>query len=79
MGVLARKSGDNVIITSDRSAGELPSSRAPKGHGAQVCQVWTGEGWSATLTDAKTFAGIDLADEYTRVNYDRVMGQMAKR
>ena len=79
MGIMTRKSGDNIIITSDRKAGELPSSQAPKQRGVEVCQVWTGDGWSATLTDAKTFTAIDVADDYTRANYDRVMGQMGKR
>lgn len=73
MGVMPRKSGENFIITSDRIAGELPSSRISKKPVSQVSQVWTGNGWSATITDATTFASIDVADEYIRANYARVM------
>ena len=74
MGVMPRKLGDNFIITSDRSAGELPSKQAPKRRSSDVYQVWTGHGWSATMTDAKTFTAIDVADEYIRANYVQVMG-----
>jgi hypothetical protein len=74
MGVMARKSGDNFIITSDRIEGELPSIRAPKKQMTDVYRVWTGIGWSATMTDAKPFAEIDAADEYVRANYALVMG-----
>ena len=79
MGVMSRKSGESFIITSDYVAGELPSSRAPKQRPAEVHQVWTGDRWSATATDAKTFSAIDAADEYIRENYVRVMGPMGKR
>lgn len=79
MGVMTRKSDENFIITSDRIAGELPSGRAPKQRVSEVYQVWTGDGWSATMADAKTFTASEVADEYIRANYARVMGQMAKR
>ena len=79
MGVMTRKSGDNFIITSDRIAGELPSNSAPKKRAVQVYEVWTGDEWSATMIDAKTFTAIDAADEYVRANYVLVMGPMAKR
>jgi len=71
MGVMARKSGEKFVITSDCAAGELPSVRPPK---KRVYQVWTGDEWSPNLTDAKTFKTIAVADEYIRVNYARVMG-----
>ena len=74
MGVMTRKSGESFIITSDRLAGELPSSRAPKKRVSEVYEVWTGNGWSATMTDAQAFTEIDAADEYVRANYARVMG-----
>ncbi|HJN11117.1 MAG TPA: hypothetical protein QF564_20685 [Pirellulaceae bacterium] len=74
MGVMPRKSGEKFIITSDRVAGELPSNRAPdKKPLDEVFQVWTGQGWSATITDAEVFTAIDVADEYIRANYARVM------
>ena len=73
MGVMPRKSGEKFIITSDRVAGELPSSRIPKKPLLEVFQVWTGDGWSATITDATSFTAIDVADEYIRANYARVM------
>jgi len=74
MGIMTRKSGESFIITSDRIAGELPTSRAPHKRAAAVFQVWTGDGWSATMTDATIFTAIDVADEYIRANYARVMG-----
>jgi hypothetical protein len=73
MGVMPRKSGEKFIITSDRVAGELPSNRVPKKTPLEVFQVWTGQGWSATITDATFFTDIDVADEYIRANYARVM------
>ena len=73
MGVMPRKSGENFIIISDRVAGELPSNRIPKKRLLEVFQVWTGSAWSATITDATSFTTIDVADEYIRANYARVM------
>ncbi len=74
MGVMTRKAGEDFIITSDRIAGELPISRAPKRRASEVYQVWTDNGWSETMTDAKIFKAIGVADEYIRANYARVMG-----
>ena len=79
MGVLTRKSGENFIITSDRIAGDLPSNTAPKKRTVEMYEVWTGNEWSATMIDAKTFTALNAADEYVRENYVQVMGQMAKR
>ena len=73
MGVMPCKSGAKFIITSDRVAGELASDRVPKTSPLEVFQVWTGQGWSATITDATFFTAIDVADEYIRANYARVM------
>ena len=73
MGVMPRKSGEKFIITSDRVAGELPSNSVPKKTPLEVFQVWNGQGWSATITDAEFFTAIDVADEYIRANYARVM------
>lgn len=73
LGVMPRKSGENFIITSDRVAGELPSHRVPKKTPSDVFQVWTGQEWSASITDATFFTAIDVADEYIRANFARVM------
>lgn len=70
MGVMPRKSGEQFIITSDRVVGELPSNRIPK---KPLFQVWTGNAWSATIADATTFTAVDVADEYIRANFARVM------
>ena len=79
MGVMTRKAGEEFIITSDRMAGELPTSHAPKKRVSEAYQVWTGDDWSMTMTDAKTFAAIDVADDYIRANYALVMGPLGKR
>lgn len=74
MGVMPRKSGEHFIITSDRSAGELPNKSAPKKRMADdVLQVWTGSAWSPSHADAALFAGLDAADDYIRANFTRVM------
>jgi hypothetical protein len=70
---MARKLGETFVITSDRVVGELSSRQAPKKRVADDYQVWTGNGWSPTMTDATTFLAIDGADEYIRANYARVM------
>ncbi len=74
MGVMARQAGEEFIITSDRVAGEVPSIRAPKKRVSEVYQVWTGNAWSETMTEAKTFTTLDVADEYVRAHYGQVMG-----
>jgi len=74
MGVMPRKSGDNFIITSDRIEGEAPSKQASRRPLSDVFQVWTGNGWSATIGAAAIFSALDAADDYIRANYDRVMG-----
>ncbi len=38
-------------------------------------RVWTGDSWSTDVSEAKTFASMDQADEYVRANYARVTGQ----
>ena len=73
MGVMTRKSGEVFIITSDRAAGDLPTKHAPKARSSGVYQVWTENGWSATVADAKTFTAMGVAEEYIRANYARVM------
>lgn len=74
MGVMSRKSGDNFIITSDRVDGEAPTKQASKKPLSDVFQVWTGEGWSASIGAAAIFSALDAAEDYIRANYGRVMG-----
>jgi hypothetical protein len=74
MGVIARKSGESFIITSDRTAGELPMKSAPKKRATdEVFQVWTGSDWSTSQAAAAIFSGLEAADDYIRANFDRVM------
>lgn len=72
MGVMPRKLGENFVITSDRIPGEVSKDRTPKRR-PEGYQVWTGNGWSANLTDATTFPAMDGVEEYIRANYARVM------
>jgi hypothetical protein len=72
MGVMARDQGDVFVVTSDRILGEAKSPRAAKKMSSTYL-VWTGESWSSVMADAQTFATAEAADEYIRVNSDRVM------
>jgi hypothetical protein len=75
MGILTRKQGTDYVIGSDRSATDAPTNRAPKGKSSDSLAVWTGEAWSAQMTDAMTFDTLDEADEYVRANFSKVTGQ----
>ena len=75
MGILTRKQGDEFVITSDRTADEIPTKRAPKRTRLDVYEVWTGDHWSAAVTDAKTFDTLDNADDYVRANYALISQQ----
>jgi hypothetical protein len=77
MGILTRKQGADYVIGSDRSATEAPTSRAPKGRLTDSITVWTGESWSAVMTEAMTFGTLDDADEYVRANFSKVTGQVS--
>ena len=72
MGVMTRDRGEVFVVTSDRNPDEPPSKRAAKKM-SNTYLVWTGDGWSADMADAKTFETVDAADEYIRANSDRVM------
>jgi hypothetical protein len=72
MGVMARDRGEVFVITSDRSPDETQNTRVAKKMSSTYL-VWTGEDWSSVMTDAKTFATEDAADEYIRSNSERVM------
>ena len=72
MGVMARDQGDVFVVTSDRILGEAKSTRAAKKMSSTYL-VWTGESWSSVMAEAKTFKTAEAADEYIRVNSDRVM------
>jgi hypothetical protein len=72
MGVMTRDRGEVFVITSDRSPDETQNKRAPKKMSSTYL-VWTGDRWSAVMTDAKTFETLEAADEYIRANSGRVM------
>ena len=75
MGILTRKQGAGYVIGSDRSATDAPTGRAPKGRPSDSYEVWTGDAWSAVMTEAMTFDTLDDADEYVRANFSKVAGQ----
>ena len=72
MGVMTRDRGEVFVITSDRTPGEVKSARTAKKLSTTYL-VWTGDGWSAAMVDAKAFETEEAADEYIRANADRVM------
>jgi hypothetical protein len=72
MGILTRKQGTGFVIGSDRSATDAPTTRPPKGRLSESIAVWTGETWSAVMTEAMTFETLDDADEYVKANYSKV-------
>ena len=76
MGILTRKQGTDYVISSDRSATDAPTARAPKGPLSGSIAVWTGDVWSAVMSEAMTFHTLDDADEYVRANYSKVVGQL---
>ena len=73
MGILARKQGEAFVITSDRILGEAPTHKPPKKPTPELGQIWTGDQWSATMTEAKTFPTLDTADDYVRANFGQMM------
>jgi hypothetical protein len=77
MGIMTRKQGAGYVIGSDRSATDAPTNRPPKGPLSGSIAVWTGETWSAVMTEAMTFETLDDADEYVRANYSKVAGQLS--
>ena len=72
MGLLALQQGENVVITSDRKAGDVRTSRPPKGKPTDTYEVWTGSGWSELTAEARVFGTLDLADEYFRANFGQL-------
>lgn len=75
MGIMTRKRDSEFIIASDRRTGEVRTKKPPKGKPSETYEVWTGDAWSARMTDAKTFMTLDDADEYIRANYAQVTSQ----
>jgi len=69
---MTRDQGNIFVITSDRLLGEAKSARAAKKMSGTYL-VWTGDSWSSVMTDAKTFETEEAADDYIRVNSERVM------
>ena len=74
MGILTQEQDGKFVISSDRSIGDAPVNRPPKGKPSDSYQVWSGDGWSAMQADATTFGTLDEADEYVRANYRRLSG-----
>jgi hypothetical protein len=72
MGVMTRDRGEGFVITSDRGPDETKNTRVAKKMSSTYL-VWTGDSWSAVMTDAKTFATEEAADDYIRANSSRVM------
>jgi hypothetical protein len=77
MGILTRKQGTGFVIGSDRSSTDAPTTRPPKGRPSDIIAVWTGETWSAVMTEAMMFDTLDDADEYVRANFSKVVGQFS--
>jgi hypothetical protein len=73
MGVMAREQGEFYVITSDRNWGYSPTTTPQKKPHDRVFQVWTGDKWSTTTSDAMTFEAIEEADEYIRENSGQIM------
>ena len=73
MGVMTRKQSDVYVITSDRTAGDQPSKIVPKRRPADAYQVWTGDKWSATASEARTFKTENEADAYLEANCKRIL------
>ena len=77
MGVMTRKQGTEYVISSDRSATDIPTTRAPARRPTDSYEVWTGKNWSAEMSEAKTFGTLDDADEYVRANFAKVTGLLS--
>ena len=77
MGILTRKQGTGYVIGSDRFSTDAPTTRPPKGPLSESIVVWTGETWSAVMSEAMNFETLDDADEYVRANFSKVAGQFS--
>jgi hypothetical protein len=64
-------------VSSDRFATDAPTARPPKARLSDSIAVWTGDNWSAVMTEAMTFVTLDDADEYVRANFSKVAGQFS--
>jgi hypothetical protein len=73
MGILTRRQDDAFVITSDRPVGAAATNRAPT-RLTDDYQVWNGTAWSATKSDALSFASLDAADEFVRANIAKMTG-----
>ena len=72
MGILTLQQEGKYVITSDRSMADAPRNKPPKGRPSGDYQVWTGEAWSLTKSEAMAFGSLDDADEYVKANYRRL-------
>ena len=73
MGIMARHLAGRFVVTSDRTAGDLPSRSAPKRQASDGYLVWTGDQWSTIMADAKTFMTMDIADQYVKATCTKLM------
>jgi hypothetical protein len=78
MGILTRKHGEEFVISSDHGAPTASSARAPRRMN-DIYQVWTGSEWSANIDDAVRFGSLDDADDYVRVNYQKLNAYQVKQ
>ena len=72
MGIMTRQLDDKFVVTSDRPTGTPTAKRAPA-RLTEDYQVWTGESWSADRNDALSFASLNEADDYVRINFAKLM------
>jgi hypothetical protein len=71
MGILTRKQGEQFVISSDHTLSGVTNQRPPR-RLSEPYQVWTGSIWSLDIAEAVTFNSLDDADEYVRVNYQKL-------
>ncbi len=71
MGILTRKQAEQFVISSDHANPQATGKRAGRMDAAY--HVWTGDAWSADNDTALLFESLDIADEYVRANYSKLV------
>jgi hypothetical protein len=66
------RQGDVFVIASDRASG-TPRTARPPARPSEAYEVWTGDNWSPTKTDAIGFGTVAAADEYLRANLTKLL------
>jgi hypothetical protein len=72
VGIMARKRDEAYVIASDRGPDGVLNKRAARNL-SNTYHVWTGDCWTAVMSDAKTFETEEAAEDYIRANADQVM------